>query len=264
MNIKKLTKELEILSRRQDLLPGHWIDTSHQGRYYRLIASGGKYVRMVSENEIEHIKDCIQQGDRLIRIQKALTEIEDLIGSVLPSESIHHSSESNEWYTPREWVDLAREVMGGISIDPASCETAQKNIQATVYYTQEDNGFDKDWIGKLWLNPPYGAKNKAKGVHGASAWVDKAIAEFDKENVFEGFLLLRLTGSAAIRKLEARFPRCSVGRLPFIDEHGNLQKSVGHDSIFFYLTNQEWQIERFKRVFERELPNGKPGKVLTP
>lgn len=264
MTIKKLTKEFEILSQRSDLLPGYWIDNTHEKQYHRLIASGGKYVRMVQPDELDDVRDRIEKGNRLIRIQKVLTEIEDLVGSVLTDGSIHHSSESNEWYTPPEWIELAREVMDGIDVDPASCEAAQKNVKAKVFYTQEDDGFNKDWTGKLWLNPPYGAKSKTKGVHGAGTWIDKAIAEFDSGNVIEGFLLLRLTGSAAIRKLESRFPRCSVGRVPFIDENGNLQKRVGHDSIFFYLTSQEWQVDRFKRVFEQVLPNGKTGKVLTP
>lgn len=262
MTVKKLVKELEFLSQRDDLLPGHWINVS--SGYHRLMASGDKYVRMVQSEELDDVKDCIEKGNRLVRIQKVLAEIEDLVGSVLPSESIHHSSESNEWYTPPEWIALAREVMGGIDIDPASCEAAQKNVQAKVFYTQEDDGFDRDWHGRLWLNPPYGAKSKAKGVHGAGAWIEKAVDQFDADNVSEGILLLRLTGSKGIRDLEARFPRCSVGRVPFIDKDGNLQKGVGHDSIFFHLTVDPHRIERFKRVFEKVLPNGKTGKVLLP
>lgn len=71
MSIKKLTKELEFLSRREDLLPGHWIDSAHEGQYHRLRASGGKYVRMIQPDELKDVRDCIEKGDRLIRIQKA-------------------------------------------------------------------------------------------------------------------------------------------------------------------------------------------------
>ena len=61
----------------------------------------------------------------------------------------------NEWYTPAEYADMAREVMGSIDLDPASCDEANKVIQATTYYTKEDDGLTKAWKGNLWVNPPY-------------------------------------------------------------------------------------------------------------
>ena len=61
----------------------------------------------------------------------------------------------NEWYTPAEFVEDARRVMGVINLDPASSAKAQETIRADAFFGQHDDGLRHQWSGRVWLNPPY-------------------------------------------------------------------------------------------------------------
>ena len=60
-----------------------------------------------------------------------------------------------ERYTPARYIELAREVLGGIDLDPASSDCAQKTVRAAQHFTAEDDGLARHWHGRVWLNPPY-------------------------------------------------------------------------------------------------------------
>ena len=66
-----------------------------------------------------------------------------------------------EWYTPSRILDAARETLGSIDLDPASCAAAQARVQARRFLSRADDALrpDADWTaGTCWLNPPYGAQ----------------------------------------------------------------------------------------------------------
>ena len=73
---------------------------------------------------------------------------------------VGQSTGKEEWYTPPDIVELVCAVMGGIDLDPASCEKANTVVKADKYFTREDDALDEltSWKttgGRVFLNPPY-------------------------------------------------------------------------------------------------------------
>lgn len=65
-----------------------------------------------------------------------------------------HSSASAEWGSPPEVVEFARDLMGGIDLDPASSRHWNRTVKAKRIYTAEDNGLIRPWEGRVFCNPP--------------------------------------------------------------------------------------------------------------
>lgn len=61
-----------------------------------------------------------------------------------------------DYFTPPEIINAAREAMGGIDLDAASHPLANRTHKIDDYFHTGRSAFDNDWYGRVWLNPPYG------------------------------------------------------------------------------------------------------------
>ena len=118
----------------------------------------------------EHCPDVTPQtAQRYMRIATRWTELEGVNTSRVTHLSVRDALQmladktprvarntgDCEWYTPREILDHARDVLGQIDLDPASTPAANAIVQAQTFFTLDDDGLAQEWQGTVWLNPPY-------------------------------------------------------------------------------------------------------------
>lgn len=148
-----------------------------------------------------------------------------------------HLSTSNERYTPPYIIERARAALGGIDLDPASCGAANSIVRAKRYYTREEDGINKLWVGKVWLNPPYGYRRvKDKKTPQAGLWVDRLIGLYDQGFVTHALLLVNANFSSDWFKPLWRFRICCLyDRIKFLDADLITMDQPAHSNVIIAL-----------------------------
>lgn len=121
--------------------------------------------RVLDEGALELV-EAVERGDVAVSAAASITDLERddqaAIVSLPPEERkeaikahVAHNSGNNEWYTPAEYVEPARKLLGGFDLDPASHPDANKVVKAKRFFTKDDDGLTQKWEGRVWMNPPY-------------------------------------------------------------------------------------------------------------
>ncbi len=152
--------------------------------------------------------------------------------AALEAEENHRAEGTgeNEWYTPLKYIDLARKVMGEIDLDPASSAKANLTVGASKYFSTEQNGLNQEWLGRVWLNPPYAQPAIAH-------FVEKMVEERSAGHVTAGIMLTHnYTDTAWFHKAaEIADAICFTrGRVKFVDADGNDCAPTQGQAFFYF------------------------------
>ena len=145
----------------------------------------------------------------------------------------------NEWYTPVEYIEAARAVMGEINLDPASCSTANEVVRADTYYDKAENGLEKPWYGNVWLNPPYAKRD-------IQDFAKKLVQE--RENITQAIILVNnCTETEWFKQMASvsdavMFPR---GRVRFWEPGGRKSNPIQGQAVIYAGNNSDKFIEIF-------------------
>jgi phage N-6-adenine-methyltransferase len=118
------------------------------------------------------------------------------------------TSDSFEWYTPKEIIERVRFLLGTIDLDPCTSEAANNHIEAAEIFTMSDDGLKQSWQGHVYLNPPYGDT--------IGEWTGKLKRDYVNGEIIAAVALVPARTDTQWFRALADYPRCFLhGRLKF-------------------------------------------------
>jgi phage N-6-adenine-methyltransferase len=150
----------------------------------------------------------------------------------------------NEWYTPDEYIEAARAVLGSIDLDPASSKHAQKTIKAERFFSKENDGLSQEWKGRVWLNPPYSQPDIAN-------FADKMLEQYAAGNVSAAIMLTHnYTDTSWFQKLAHHSDSVCFtrGRIRFVSPDGDLAAPTQGQAFFYFGGNPGHFFEVFRPI----------------
>jgi len=241
----RLLKKKESLGHGQWL---RWLKDNHDAlgfsvRVARALITGAQW--MTSNWQLADLLEEIVTNPNATHEDLArANEIRQLVsGRFHPTIGTLGTRSKNEWYTPHQYISLARAVLGDIDTDPASSRLAQETVKARQFYDKRQNGLRQPWYGRVWLNPPY-----SKELIGR--FIGKLLGEWNAGRV-ESCIALTHNYTDAIwfqDAISVANAACfTQGRIRFYEPSGALAKPT-QGQTFFYFGNDA---DAFKREFGR-------------
>ena len=139
---------------------------------------------------------CEAEGDVFERDRKS-----SVVGRGMGTETkmrVHFSSQTIYWETPKEFFEkLNTEFCFTLDV----CATKQ-NAKCAKFFSEEDNGLSREWVGTCWMNPPYGREigKWVKKAHDANTTVVCLLPARTDTKWFHDYIL----GKAEIRFIKGR------------------------------------------------------------
>lgn len=124
----------------------------------------------------------------------------------------NHQGETDSWFTPQYVIDQ----LGPFDFDP--CPGPEPRPNRTAENICDSDGLDCVWLGRVWLNPPYGRQT---GV-----WLRKLQ---DHGNGIA--LVFARTDTKWFQSLNPDLIFMIAGRLKFIRQDGSAETNAGHGSM---------------------------------
>ena len=149
-----------------------------------------------------------------------------------------------EWYTPPQYIEAARFVMGKIDLDPASSKTANEIVKAKKFFTVKEDGLKQEWFGNVWMNPPYSQPL-------IDLFCEKLVSEYRDKNIHQACVLVNNATETAWgqRLLTSCSATCFVkGRIKFVDKEGNPGGAPLQGQMILYFGQQG---ELFETTFNK-------------
>lgn len=165
------------------------------------------------------------------------------IPATCPLPHVAQNTGENEWYTPPEFIEAARAVMGGIDCDPASSEIANEAVKAARFFTAAQDGRDKEWGPRVWMNPPYAQPLIAEFSEGMAS-------RFESGQVKEACVLVNnATETGWFQRMMSVAAAAAFikSRVRFLDPEGNPGAPLQGQCVLYFGENREKFYNEFSR-----------------
>lgn len=196
-----------------------------------------QFQQMAKHEEIVHevIDETRGNPDKIVSRSAVLQKIAEAKNP--PKPHVVNNSKDDEWYTPSQYIEAAREVMGTIDLDPASNDFANETVKATTYYTEETDGLAQKWFGNIWMNPPY-----------STALLSRFAEKLAEEDFTQAIVLVN--NATETGWFETMISKASAivfhkGRIRFVKRDGAHGAPLQGQAFIYYGDN----VERFISVF---------------